>query len=297
MADSIRLGGPSIGQIGVVVPIRLKSWQACSSILTTTIADGNGLDGVEPSILSGTASGLSSLPRAGDPCERVRSSRHGDWDRQRPQLRVFRWRQPSPTRMKSQKLLKREPSVTTRFSRSPRRHARARLEAIFLSLKETSGPDDRLLVYYAGHGIAIGDDGRRDTLFPRGEPQRDQASSFLVDLADWLDGLSCRLHLLLVLDCCSLAARFGGRRDLDVVPEVIHKERYDRYIRDAAWRMPRPRTTKRRPMSLHTSQSAFAAATPGRRIIPRSPRRSSVVSVARRTSSLLPAKAGRPETA
>ncbi len=173
----------------------------------------------------------------------------------------------------------------------------ARLEAIFLSLKETLGPDDRLLVYYAGHGIAIdGDDGPTGYLVPQGA-SRNEISKFLsmVDLADWLDGLSCR-HLLLVLDCCFAGAfRWSSTRDLDVVPEVIHKERYDRYIRDAAWQVITSAAHDQKAADVATYKPIGSSRPrpPGEAIIPVRRGVSSVVSVARRTSSLL-AREGRP---
>lgn len=49
--------------------------------------------------------------------------------------------------------------------------------------------------------------------------------------------LECR-HLLVVLDCCFAGAfRWSSTRHLAVVPEVIYAERYERFIRDAAWQV------------------------------------------------------------
>jgi hypothetical protein len=59
----------------------------------------------------------------------------------------------------------------------------------------------------------------------------------MTDLSGWLDRLPCR-HLLLVLDCCFAGAfRWSSTRDLGAVPEVLHEERFDRYIRDPAWQV------------------------------------------------------------
>jgi hypothetical protein len=55
-------------------------------------------------------------------------------------------------------------------------------------------------------------------------------------LAAALDALLCR-HLLAILDCC-FAGSFrwaGGTRALLRPPQVIHWERYERYIRFPAW--------------------------------------------------------------
>ncbi|QDV37460.1 caspase family protein [Tautonia plasticadhaerens] len=99
--------------------------------------------------------------------------------------------------------------------------------------------DDRLLVYFAGHGIAWdGDDGPAGYLVPQ-DARREDRSSFLpmTELNAWLERLPCR-HLLLVLDCCFAGAfRWSSTRDLGAPPEVIHRERFDRYICDPAWQV------------------------------------------------------------
>jgi len=99
--------------------------------------------------------------------------------------------------------------------------------------------DDRLLVYFAGHGVALdGDDGPAGYLVPQ-DARRDDRSSFLpmTELSACLERLPCR-HLLLVLDCCFAGAfRWSSTRDLGGLPDVIHRERFDRYIRDPAWQV------------------------------------------------------------
>jgi hypothetical protein len=99
--------------------------------------------------------------------------------------------------------------------------------------------DDRLLVYFAGHGIALdGDDGPAGYLVPQ-DARADDRDSFLpmTELSGWLERLPCR-HLLLVLDCCFAGAfRWSSTRDLGALPDVIHRERFDRYIRDPAWQV------------------------------------------------------------
>src|ERR1700678_175133 len=116
----------------------------------------------------------------------------------------------------------------------------ANLRAIFVETWPRGVEDGhRLLVYFAGHGIALdGDDGPAGYLVPQDASRQDK-SSFLpmTDLNRWLDRLSCR-HLLLVLDCCFAGAyRWSRRRALGAIPDVIHRERFDRYIKDPAWQV------------------------------------------------------------
>ena len=116
----------------------------------------------------------------------------------------------------------------------------ARLKALFdETLPGEIESDDRLLVYFAGHGIALaGDDGPTGYLVPQDARDQDK-NSFLpmTDLNCWLDKLPCR-HLLLILDCCFAGAyRWSSTRNLGAGPEVIHRERFDRYIKDPAWQM------------------------------------------------------------
>ena len=49
--------------------------------------------------------------------------------------------------------------------------------------------------------------------------------------------LPCR-HMLVILDSCfSGAFRWSGTRAVSALPEVIHQERYDRFVRDPAWQV------------------------------------------------------------
>ncbi len=98
-------------------------------------------------------------------------------------------------------------------------------------------PDDRLLVYFAGHGVALaGDDGPAGYLIPQ-DARPDDPASFLpmIELQRWLTLLTCR-HLLVILDCCFAGAfRWSSTRHLQPIPQVLHQERYPRFIRDSAW--------------------------------------------------------------
>ena len=95
-------------------------------------------------------------------------------------------------------------------------------------------PDDRLFFYFAGHGIALnGEDGPSGYLVPE-DAKLDDPSTFMpmVELYHSLAALPCK-HLLLVLDCCFAGSfRWSCTRTLSAVQTVVHKERYDRYVRD-----------------------------------------------------------------
>jgi WD40 repeat protein len=107
------------------------------------------------------------------------------------------------------------------------------------TLPQEVTPEDRLLFYFAGHGIALnGDDGAEGFLIPQ-DARLGDTSSYLpmTRLQAALSKLPCR-HFLGILDCCFAGAfRWSSSRDLSTVPEVIHQERYDRFISDPAWQV------------------------------------------------------------
>lgn len=106
-------------------------------------------------------------------------------------------------------------------------------------LPEQVSENDRLLFYFAGHGIALnGDDGPEGYLIPQDAKLGDvQTYLPMTKLQESLNKLPCR-HFLGILDCCFAGAfRWSSNRDLLTAPEVIHKERYDRFITDPAWQV------------------------------------------------------------
>lgn len=116
-----------------------------------------------------------------------------------------------------------------------------RLTTLFQELLPRQvGPQDRLLVYFAGHGIALdGDDGPEGFLIPE-DAQPEDRSTFLAmtTLHEALIALPCR-HLLMILDCCFAGAfRWASTRAIRLLlPPVLHRERYDRFVRDPAWQV------------------------------------------------------------
>ncbi|RPD39008.1 caspase family protein [Chitinophaga barathri] len=101
-------------------------------------------------------------------------------------------------------------------------------------------PDDRVILYYAGHGMARDHANRPEGwLIPR-DGQKDVASFVSMEwLSSIINALPCR-HFLLLLDCCFAGAfRWSsGLRDLgEGVPNVMYKELFERYTTDEAWQV------------------------------------------------------------
>lgn len=98
---------------------------------------------------------------------------------------------------------------------------------------------DRLLVYFAGHGIARNSDtGPEGYLIPQDGNTNDPNSLLRMgDVRKWLSQLECR-HLLVILDCCFAGTfRWGSSRKLIPIPEKIHWEHYYRFIKYPAWQV------------------------------------------------------------
>lgn len=98
---------------------------------------------------------------------------------------------------------------------------------------------DRLILYFAGHGIALnGDDGPEGFLIPQDACLGDTNTYLpMVRLQQALTKLPCR-HFLTILDCCFAGAfRWSSTRKLLVVPQVIHRQHYDRFIEAPAWQV------------------------------------------------------------
>jgi WD40 repeat protein/energy-coupling factor transporter ATP-binding protein EcfA2 len=98
---------------------------------------------------------------------------------------------------------------------------------------------DRLIVYFAGHGLPKNsDEGPKGYLVPQ-DAEIGQEKSFLPmqEVYDALVKLNCH-HLLVVLDCCFAGTfRWATSRKLIAQLPTIHKEHYDRFIRYPAWQV------------------------------------------------------------
>ncbi|MBW4591662.1 MAG: caspase family protein [Brasilonema angustatum HA4187-MV1] len=107
------------------------------------------------------------------------------------------------------------------------------------TLAQQVKPDDRLLFYFAGHGIALNsEDGPSGYLIPQDAKLGDTKTYLpMTQVHESLSNLPCR-HFLGILDCCFAGAfRWSSTRDLLMASEVIHQERYDRFITDPAWQV------------------------------------------------------------
>ncbi|OJT20892.1 hypothetical protein BO221_28760 [Archangium sp. Cb G35] len=98
-------------------------------------------------------------------------------------------------------------------------------------LPSLPSPPDRLLIYFAGHGLAHTDERHQlaGFLLPS-DARRDDISSYwaMATLRDALRQLSCR-HLLLILDCC-FAGAFPHSPSRDIrapsLPQPLYLERF-----------------------------------------------------------------------
>ncbi len=102
------------------------------------------------------------------------------------------------------------------------------------------GPNDRLIVYFAGHGVALdGDNGPAGYLLPQDANAQDRSSYLSMQVVhDALIALPCR-HCLIILDCCfSGAFRWSSQRSFLTSPDaVLYRERYERFIRFDVWQV------------------------------------------------------------
>jgi WD40 repeat protein len=123
----------------------------------------------------------------------------------------------------------------------------ATLRALLDRLIQEVSTEDRVVIYFAGHGLTQEerDDGAAASV-PRMEGfllladavRGDQGTYLsLAELSERLGRLRCR-HLLLLLDCCFAGAmRWHQTRDFLVAPPRMYRERYERYLRDPAWQV------------------------------------------------------------
>ena len=106
-------------------------------------------------------------------------------------------------------------------------------------LPQELGSDDRLILYFAGHGVALdGDDGPNGYLLPQDARRGEEDSYLFMPLIhDALLALPVR-HALIIMDSCfSGAFRWAATRSIVWMPDVVHEERFDRFVKDPAWQV------------------------------------------------------------
>ncbi|WP_367392403.1 caspase family protein [Lewinella sp. LCG006] len=121
------------------------------------------------------------------------------------------------------------------------------------------GPDDRVLFYFAGHGIALdGEEGPNGYLVAADtRPGQENTLIPMQVLHDALTGLLCR-HGLLILDCCFSGAFKWSSGFRDVIfdlPKVIYEERFWRYCKDPAWQVITSSAHDQKAVDILTNQS------------------------------------------
>jgi Caspase domain len=127
-----------------------------------------------------------------------------------------------------------------------------------VTLPQQVTSDDRLLLYFAGHGIALNgdDDGPQGYLIPQDAVLGDTKTYLpMTRLQECLNQLPCR-HFLGILDCCFAGAfRWSSTRDLLTTPEVIYQERYNRFITDPAWQVITSATSDQKALDVFSINS------------------------------------------
>jgi WD40 repeat protein len=117
---------------------------------------------------------------------------------------------------------------------------KAGLTALFDSLIGSVGADDRLFVYFAGHGVAKGDEeqGPQGYLLPHDADPYDELTWLSMRwLRAALDRLPCR-HVLVVLDCCFAGSfRWASMRDAVLTPDRLFESQFQRFLAGKAWQV------------------------------------------------------------
>jgi WD40 repeat protein len=120
-----------------------------------------------------------------------------------------------------------------------RRDSEATKEEIEALLARPLSKHDRLLFYFAGHGIGLdGDDGPSGYLLLDGARRNAPETYFpMRELHRHLMKLACR-HCLVILDCCFAGAfRWSGLRDVGRSDSVVYQEKFQRFVDSRAYQV------------------------------------------------------------
>ncbi|MEC4813262.1 MAG: caspase family protein, partial [Scytonema sp. PMC 1069.18] len=115
---------------------------------------------------------------------------------------------------------------------------------------------NRLLFYFAGHGIARNaEDGPAGYLIPQ-DASVGELTTFLAmtDLHNALSTLNCH-HLLVILDCCFAGTfRWSNGRQAVPILETVHREHYYHFIKNSAWQVITSAAHNQQAMDLLTNE-------------------------------------------
>lgn len=110
-----------------------------------------------------------------------------------------------------------------------------------IDIPKRVGVHDRIIFYFAGHGIALDSDNNpKGYLVPADAKPNDIDSLVSMDLLhNAITSLPCK-HGMMILDCCFAGAFKWSTGFRDVIfdlPAIIYEERFYRYVRDPAWQV------------------------------------------------------------
>ena len=139
------------------------------------------------------------------------------------------------------------------------------METLFAEeIPKLVGPEDRILFYFAGHGIALNsDDDPQGYFVPADATPGNTDSLVSMDLLhDSLSTLPCK-HGMLIMDCCfagsfkwSSSKWSSKTRDiLFDLPSIIYEERLYQYARDAAWQVITSSASDQKAVDILTDRS------------------------------------------
>jgi hypothetical protein len=117
---------------------------------------------------------------------------------------------------------------------------KAGFEELIAEMKRDITANERVLFYFAGHGVAFESDYPKGYLLPVNAQLNDKTNYISLDwLMKELNDVNCR-HLLLVLDCCFAgtvrwsenyrAVRFDNVKKL-------YREKFERFVNDVSWQV------------------------------------------------------------
>jgi uncharacterized caspase-like protein/energy-coupling factor transporter ATP-binding protein EcfA2 len=132
-----------------------------------------------------------------------------------------------------------KPEVIRLFNKEATLEALQNLFSTRIPEKLKLGEGDRLIIYFAGHGLPrSNDDGPEGYLVPHdADPTKPESFLAMRDISEALNKLECH-HLLVILDCCFAGTfRWAGSRKAVPILEKIHREHYYHFICHPAWQV------------------------------------------------------------